>query len=89
MGIFPSDWKTARVSPIYKSGERDECGNYRPISVLSTISKIYEKLVFEQVNNWTVGDTTRLNEQLYIMIFLFDLKQINVILLLPYFTINV
>ena len=48
------DGKTARVSPIYKSGERDECGNYRPISVLSTISKIFEKLVFEQVNNYLV-----------------------------------
>ena len=54
IGIFPSDWKTARVSPICKSGERDECGNYRPISVLSTISKIFEKLVFEQVNNYLV-----------------------------------
>ena len=42
------------MSPIYKYGERDECGNYKPISVLSTISKIFEKLVFEQVNNYLV-----------------------------------
>ena len=40
-GIFPSDWKNARVSPICQSGNRDECSNYRPISVLSTISKIF------------------------------------------------
>ena len=52
--IFSSDWKTARVSPMYKSGERDECGNYRLISVLSTISKIFEKLVFELDNNYLV-----------------------------------
>lgn len=51
-GIFPNDWKNARVSPIYKSGDRDECGNYRPISVLSNISKIFEKIVFEQVNDY-------------------------------------
>lgn len=34
-GIFSSDWKNARVSPIQKSGNRDECSNYRPISLLS------------------------------------------------------
>jgi hypothetical protein len=35
-GIFPDDWKLAKVSPIYKSGNKQECGNYRPwISVLS------------------------------------------------------
>ena len=51
-GIFPSDWKNARVSPIYKSGSRDECSNYRPISVLSTISKIFEKIVFDQMNEY-------------------------------------
>ena len=32
-GIFPDDWKKARVSPIFKAGDKDECGNYRPISV--------------------------------------------------------
>ena len=31
--IFRSVWKTTRVSPIYKSGERDECGNYRPCNI--------------------------------------------------------
>ena len=51
-GIFPSDWKNARVSPIYKSGSRDECSDYRPISVLSTISKIFEKIVFDQMNEY-------------------------------------
>ena len=32
-GIFPDDWKLARVTPIYKDGSKTECGNYRPISV--------------------------------------------------------
>ena len=51
-GIFPSDRKNARVSPIYKSGNRDECRNYRPIPVLSTMSKIFEKIVFDlQIND--------------------------------------
>ena len=33
-GKFPTDWKTARVAPIYKSGETDDCSNYKPISGL-------------------------------------------------------
>lgn len=51
-GIFPDDWKKARVSPIYKNGEKEECGNYRPISVLSVVSKLFEKLVCDQLNNY-------------------------------------
>ncbi len=39
-GIFPDDWKLARISPIYKSGDKQECGNYRPISVFSIISVV-------------------------------------------------
>jgi len=35
-----------------KSGKRDECSNYRPISILSPISKIFEKLVFEQLSRY-------------------------------------
>ena len=49
-GILPDDWKKARVSPIYKSGDKQECGNYRPISVLSVVAKIFEKLVGGQLN---------------------------------------
>ena len=49
---FPDDWKSARVCPIFKSGKRDECANYRPISILSAISKIFEKLVFEQLSRY-------------------------------------
>mgnify|MGYP001792511369 CR=1 FL=1 len=42
-GIFPTEWKQAKVTPIFKTGEKHEPGNYRPISVISVISKIYEK----------------------------------------------
>ena len=45
-GIFPSDMKTAKVTPIFKSDARDEFLNYRPISLLPNFSKILEKLMF-------------------------------------------
>ena len=51
-GILPSDWKKAWVSPIFKSGNREECGNYRPTNVLSDVSKIFEKIVFEQLSQF-------------------------------------
>ena len=39
-GIFPNIWKFAKITPIYKSGARNEENNHRPISVLSVFSKI-------------------------------------------------
>ena len=43
-GIFPSEMKTAKVIPLFKSGNRSHFSNYRPISLLSQFSKILEKL---------------------------------------------
>jgi hypothetical protein len=44
-GIFPLAFKKAIVHPIYKNGERDNISNYRPISVLPTLSKILERIL--------------------------------------------
>ena len=48
-GEFPTIMKLAEVIPLYKNKERYYESNYRPISLLSTISKILEKLVYSQV----------------------------------------
>jgi hypothetical protein len=48
-GIFPHEWKESRVSPVYKSGARNDPSNYRPISVILVIAKIFEKIVYEQL----------------------------------------
>jgi hypothetical protein len=48
-GIYINDWKLARVSPIYKSEDRKKCENYRPISILPIISKVFEREVFTQI----------------------------------------
>jgi hypothetical protein len=47
--IFPDVWKTSRVSPIPKTDSPDNMNDYRPISVLPTLSKIFEKVLIEQI----------------------------------------
>ena len=44
-GLIPSEWKSSRVVPIPKSGDTSEVANYRPISLLPSISKIQERVV--------------------------------------------
>ena len=48
-GIFPTEWKIARVTPIFKKGKKNDLNNYRPISVIPTVAKILEKIVYEQL----------------------------------------
>ena len=51
-GIFPSQMKYADVTPLYKSKERQEKSNYRPISLLLTLSKILEKCIYNRTYNF-------------------------------------
>ena len=49
-GIFPNTWKTAIIKPIFKNkGSPSNPTNYRPISLLSCMSKILEKIVFNKI----------------------------------------
>ena len=48
-GVFPQDFKVAKVTPLFKSGSRDQVGNYRPISVLPIATKVFEKEVHKQL----------------------------------------
>lgn len=49
---FPSDWKMAKVTPIFKTGDRCDSNNYRPISIISAIARIFERLVYTQLENY-------------------------------------
>ena len=51
-GVFPNDWKLAKVSPIHKTDERNDANDYRPISFLPTIARIFEKLIYEQLYDY-------------------------------------
>lgn len=42
-GVFPSAWKKALITPIPKNNQKDQITQYRPISKLSTLGKIFEK----------------------------------------------
>ena len=48
-GVFPTNMKIAKVVPLYKAGDHELVTNYRPISLLMTISKILEKIVYSRV----------------------------------------
>ena len=51
-GNIPDDLKMARVIPLYKKKSKTDAGNYRPVSVLSIISKVFERVVFNQLNKF-------------------------------------
>ena len=42
VGNFPCTMKLANVTPVYKKGNRSEKGNYRPVSILPNISKVFK-----------------------------------------------
>jgi hypothetical protein len=50
-GIFPEKFKISRTVPIFKAVNPTLCDNYRPISLLSTLSKILEKFIAIQLTN--------------------------------------
>ena len=50
-GVFPAAWKLSHIVPIFKSGTKDDVANYRGISILSAISKMFEALVNEVVKS--------------------------------------
>ena len=52
IGCFPSTWKLAKISPLFKKGSKQDPSNYRPISVLPTISKLPEKAVHMQLYSY-------------------------------------
>ena len=54
-GCFPNICKTAKVIPIFKTESRLLCNNYRPISLLSNISKIIEKIIHQKRNKFLEG----------------------------------
>lgn len=47
--IFPKIWKESRIIPVFKSGNRDEVTNYRPITLINNFSKVFEIVLHSQM----------------------------------------
>ena len=50
-GIFPSNWKKANVLPLHKKSSKQYADNYRPVSLLCILGKIFERIIFKHVYN--------------------------------------
>ena len=60
LGRFPDAWKIAKVKPVFKKGSGIDQSNYRPISLLPLLSKVFERIVLEQTEEFV-----SLNKVLY------------------------
>ena len=49
---FPENLKLADVSPIFKMKDKTFVGNYRPVSILPTVSKIFERIMQKQISDY-------------------------------------
>ena len=63
-GIFPDSLKLAIVKPLFKNKDSEnDFGNYRPISLLTTISKIFERVIFNQLYEYMTLNNLFINSQ--------------------------
>ena len=60
---FIDDLKIAKIAAIFKAGERDDLNNSRPISVLPTIARVFEKLIYKQLCDYFTTNNLLENKQ--------------------------
>ena len=49
---LPAIWKCARITPLHKGGDILDCNNYRPISIICSVAKVFEKLIYNQLSQY-------------------------------------
>ena len=49
---FPAGWKFTKVLPLHKKLSQLEMSNYRPVAILSPLSKVLEKIIYKQIYNY-------------------------------------
>ena len=62
-GYFPDELKSGCITPIYKKGEHNNIENYRPVCSLSQFSKIFEKIIYNQMTNYIDKNNIITNSQ--------------------------
>ena len=50
LGMFPSSMKLANITPVFKKNDSTDKSNYEPISILPSLSKIFEKYIYNQLS---------------------------------------
>ena len=60
---FPDDFKVGKVAPVFKSGDKEDLNYYRPISVLPTIARIFERLLYNQLYDYLTANKLLGDEQ--------------------------
>ena len=54
--IYPEQWKLAHIVPVFKKDDPQKIENYRPISLLSILSKVFERCIFKYLHNYIVSN---------------------------------
>ena len=62
-GLYPNAFKIAKVIPIFKKGDPSLLTNYRPISLLPTLSKIFERAIFTQMYSFFITNKILCEQQ--------------------------
>uniref|UniRef100_A0A3P9KPY0 Reverse transcriptase domain-containing protein n=1 Tax=Oryzias latipes TaxID=8090 RepID=A0A3P9KPY0_ORYLA len=62
-GKVPKITKIAQIIPIYKSGDKNDTKNYRPISILPTLSKVFERVVYSRLSDYFVKHNVLVPQQ--------------------------
>ena len=47
--IVPTEWKLARLTPIFKKGKRQDVNNYRPVSIIPAVAEVFESIIYDQL----------------------------------------
>ena len=50
--IFPSSFKHTIITPVFKKGDKNSKENYKPVSILTNLSKMFERFLFKQISNF-------------------------------------
>ena len=64
-GVFPTEMKKADTVPLYKSKDKDDKNNYRPISLLLTVSKLLEKIMYNRTYNFLTKVQSNIQQSIW------------------------